>query len=53
MQDTVVEPFVAETVTFSPEPPPPTPIAGVLSEVLLSVEEDPSSDVASRSGVFG
>jgi hypothetical protein len=53
VQVTVIEPFVAETVTTSPEPPPPIPIAGVLSEVLLSVEEDPSSEVASRSGVFG
>ncbi len=52
-QERVVAPFVADTVTSAPEIPPPTPIAGVLSEVLLSVDDVPSSDAESRSGVFG
>jgi hypothetical protein len=52
-QDRVVAPFVADTVISAPEIPPPTPIAGVLSEVLLSVDEVPSSDDESRSGVLG
>lgn len=52
-QERVVAPFVADTVISAPEIPPPTPIAGVLSEVLLSVDDVPSSDAESRSGVLG
>jgi hypothetical protein len=52
-QERVVAPFVADTVISAPEIPPPTPIAGVLSEVLLSVDDVPSSDDESRSGVLG
>ncbi len=53
VQESVVAPFVADTVISAPEIPPPTPIAGVLSEVLLSVDDVPSSDDESRSGVLG
>jgi hypothetical protein len=53
VHESVVGPFVADTVISAPEIPPPTPIAGVLSEVLLSVDDVPSSDDESRSGVLG
>ena len=50
---TVVEPSVADTVTISPATPALIPTAGLVSDVRLSVEEVPSSDKASRSGVVG
>ena len=46
----VDDPFVAETVTVSPEVPPAPEIAGVLSFVLLSVDDVPESLAVSRSG---
>ena len=46
----VVEPFTAVIVTMSPVCTPETPTSGVVSDVVLSVDDDPVSDAASRSG---
>jgi hypothetical protein len=50
---TLVEPAFAAVTTAVPENDPATLIVGVLSEVVLSVEELPESEVVSRSGVAG
>lgn len=42
---------MAVTVTLAPEVRPLIVIVGVLSEVTLSVFDDPLSDAAARSGV--
>jgi hypothetical protein len=49
----VVPPLTADIVTMSPVDTPDTPTAGVVSDVLLSVVEEPVSDAASRSGIEG
>ena len=49
----VVEPFTAVIVTMSPVCTPETPTSGVVSDVVLSVDDDPVSDAASRSGSEG
>ena len=46
----VVEPLTAVIVTMSPVCTPETPMSGVVSDVVLSVDDDPVSDAASRSG---
>ena len=46
----VVEPFTALIMTMSPVCTPETPMSGVVSDVVLSVDDDPVSDAASRSG---
>jgi hypothetical protein len=47
--DTVVLPLVAEMVMVSPLVPPDALIVGVVSFVLLSVDDEPVSDEATRS----
>ncbi len=49
----VVAPLVAERVTVSPAFPPAAETVGVVSFVMLSVEELPVSDTAARSGALG
>jgi hypothetical protein len=49
----VVALFIAVMVTMSPVCTPETPISGVASDVVLSVDDDPVSDAASRSGSEG
>jgi len=49
----VVEPCTAVIVTVSPVCTPETPTAGVVTDVVLSVEDEPLSDAASRSGSDG
>ena len=49
----VVEPFVAVTVAVSPDEPPGTENDGVVSDVMLSVDDEPESDEATRSGADG
>jgi len=49
----VVDPLDAVMVAVSPVDPPETENAGVVSEVMSSLEEDPESDAAARSGVPG
>lgn len=49
----VVPPLTADIVTMSPVCTPDTPTAGVVSDVLSSVAEEPVSDAASRSGIEG
>ena len=49
----VVEPFTALIVTVPPVCTPETPMSGVVSDVVLSVDDDPVSDAASRSGSEG
>ena len=49
----VVPPLTADIVTMSPVCTPDTPTAGVVSDVLLSVVEEPVSDAESRSGIEG
>ena len=49
----VVEPFTALIVTMSPVCTPETPMSGVVSDVVLSVDDEPVSDAASRSGSEG
>jgi hypothetical protein len=49
VHDTVVVPFVAEMVMVSPLVPPLALKVGVVSLVLLSVEEFPVSDAVTRS----
>ena len=53
VQVMVVAPFTAVIVTMSPACTPETPTAGVSSDVVLSVDDDPVSDAASRSGIEG
>ena len=54
MQLTVVEPFVALIVTRSfVAPPLERDMVGVVSVVLLSVDELPVSEAAARSGAPG
>ena len=54
VQVTFAEPaFVAVTVTVLPSVALPTEIVGVLSDVILSVEDEPESDAVARSGVAG
>ena len=54
VQVTFAEPaFVAVTVTVLPSVALPTEIVGVLSDVILSVEDEPESDAVARSGVVG
>jgi hypothetical protein len=50
---TVVEPCTAVIVTMSPACTPETPTAGVVTDVVLSVDDEPLSDAASRSGSAG
>jgi hypothetical protein len=50
---TVVEPCTAVIVTVSPACSPETPTAGVVTDVVLSVDDEPLSDAASRSGSNG
>jgi len=49
----VVEPCTAVIVTMSPICTPETPTAGVVTDVVLSVDDEPLSDAASRSGSDG
>ena len=49
----MVEPCTAVIVTVSPTCTPETPTAGVVTDVVLSVEDEPLSDAASRSGSDG
>ncbi len=44
------EPFVAVTVATSPPDPPPTETVGVVSEVMLSVDDGPESEAEATSG---
>jgi hypothetical protein len=53
VQTTLVDPALVAVTTAVPEKVPETLIVGVLSEVTLSVDELPKSDVGSRSGVDG
>lgn len=54
VQVTLVAPdFDAVTVTVFPDVAPVTVISGVLSFVMLSVDELPLSDAAAKSGVDG
>ena len=48
--DTVVAPLVAEMVMVSPLVPPDALIVGVVSLVLLSVDDAPVSEAGIRSG---
>lgn len=45
--------MLAVNVTVSPDAPPVAPIVGVLSAVLLSVDEVPLSEPAARSTAVG
>lgn len=49
----VVPPCTAAIVTISPTCTPETPTAGVVTDVVLSVDDEPLSDAASRSGSDG
>lgn len=49
----MVAPLVAVINTVSPVLPPTAAIAGVLSDVMLSVDEEPRSDAVTRSGATG
>ena len=49
----MVLPFVAEMVIVSPAEPPDADIVGVLSEVKLSVDDEPRSEAAARSTAVG
>ena len=49
----VVALFIAVMVTKAPVCTPEIPISGVVSDVVLSVDDDPVSDAASRSGIEG
>jgi hypothetical protein len=53
VHDTVVVPLVAEMIMVSPLVPPLALIVGVVSLVLLSVEEFPVSDAVTRSTPLG
>jgi hypothetical protein len=50
VQLTEVDPFDAVRVTTSPFEPPTTDTVGVLSDVMLSVDDEPESETARRSG---
>jgi hypothetical protein len=50
---TVTPPFVAVTRTVSPAVRPEKPISGVLSDVMLSVDEVPRSEASIKSGIPG
>jgi hypothetical protein len=45
--------LVAVTVTVLPSVALPTEIVGVLTDVMLSIEDEPESDAVARSGVTG
>ena len=49
----MVEPCVAVTVTVSPSLAPVDPIVGVVSLVMLSVDEIPVSDEVAKVGADG
>ena len=49
----MVAPLVAVNCTVSPEVADDNDIAGVVSEVTLSVDDEPESDAATRSGASG
>jgi hypothetical protein len=49
----VVEPCTAVIVTVSPVCTPETPTAGVVIDVVLSVDDEPLSDAVSRFGSGG
>ena len=49
----MVEPCTAVIVTVSPACTPETPTAGVVTDVVLSTDDEPLSDAASRSGSDG
>ena len=49
----MVEPCTAVIVTVSPACTPETPTVGVVTDVVLSVDDEPLSDAASRSGSDG
>ena len=49
----MVEPCVAVTVTVSPSLAPVDPIVGVVSLVMLSVDEIPVSDAVAKVGADG
>ena len=49
----MVEPCTAVIVTVSPACTAETPTAGVVTDVVLSVDDEPLSDAASRSGSDG
>jgi hypothetical protein len=53
VHETVVVPFVAEIVMVSPFTPPVAPRVGVVSLVLLSVDEEPVSEAVTRSTEVG
>ena len=53
VQVTVTPLRTAETETVNPEATPGTEILGVLSDVVSSVDDDPESDDAARSGRAG
>jgi hypothetical protein len=54
VQETLVDPTFVAVTTAVPEKEPETLIAGVLSEVKLSVSDVPAlSDAVARSGVEG
>jgi hypothetical protein len=53
VQTTLVDPALVAVTTAVPEKTPETLIVGVLSEVMLSVDELPISEAKSRSGVDG
>jgi hypothetical protein len=53
VHDFVVEPLDAVTVAVSPDEPPGTEKVGVVSEVMLSVLDEPVSDEAAMSGADG
>ena len=54
VHETGVEPaLVAVTVTVLPSVTPPTDTVGVLSEVTLSEDDEPESELESKSGVAG
>jgi hypothetical protein len=50
---TVTPPLVAVTRTVSPTVRPEKPISGVLSDVMLSVDEVPRSEASIKSGIPG
>ena len=53
MQETLVDPALVAVTTAVPASVPATLIVGVLSPVMLSVEELPKSEAVARSGVDG
>jgi hypothetical protein len=53
VHEILVAPFLAAVTTAVPANEPETLIVGVLTEVMLSVEELPESEAVARSGVEG